>query len=389
MERGKYLLKNYGDRFEESFVSGKGATLISETGKDYIDFGSGIGVSSVGYGNEKLGKTISNQVSNLIHTSNLYHIKPQEDLAEKISKLAGYDLYSFFANSGAEVNESAIKIARKYGEKGVLKRYKVITLANSFHGRTFGSLSATGQTELHKSFKPMLEGFSYVNSILDIESAIEPETIAVLIELIKGEGGVEALSKGDIQNLAKLLKERDVLLIVDEVQTGVYRTGQFLASNFYEIEPDIITLAKGLAGGIPIGVMATKLKDGFSAGDHGSTFGGNFISTSSASTVLDILEKDYKSGKLAISIAYFEKKLEETLQKFPNILKEITGIGLMRGLIVDSKIDVLNIVFAGNREGVLLLKSGKNTLRFLPPLTITNSEVDKGFKRLEKALISL
>jgi len=386
MERGKYLLKNYGGRFEESFVKGANATLISENGKDYIDFGSGIGVSSVGYGNRELAETISNQVSNLIHTSNLYHIKPQEDLAEKISELSGYDLYSFFANSGAEVNESAIKLARKYGETGDLKRYKVITLANSFHGRTFGSLSATGQTALHKSFTPMLDGFSYVNSVSDIEKAIEPETIAVLIELVKGEGGVEALPKDEIQNLAKVLKEKDVLLIIDEVQTGVYRTGKFLASNFYEIQPDIVTLAKGLAGGVPIGVMATKLKDGFSAGDHGSTFGGNFLSTSSALKVLEILENDFKSGTLEIKIAYFENKLQHLLQKFPKIFKEITGIGFMRGLIVNSEIDVLKIVLAGNREGVLLLKSGKNTLRFLPPLTISNQEIDEGFRRLEKSL---
>jgi len=373
------LLKNYGKRFPINFVSGKGATLFDDEEKDYIDFGSGIGVSSIGYGNETLTKTISDQASKLIHTSNLYHIQPQIDLAEKLSKLAGFELFSFFANSGAEANESAIKLARKYG-KG--ERFEIITLTDSFHGRTLGSLSATGQTALQKEFLPMVEGFKYADSLSDIENLINSKTVAVMLELVKGEGGVEALSKNEVQKLAKTLKEKDILLIIDEVQTGIYRTGKFLASNIYEIQPDIITLAKGLAGGVPIGVMMTKLENGFSAGDHGSTFGGNFLSTSSAITVLEILE----NIDLDLKIAYFESKLMYLLQKFPNIFSEITGLGLMRGLVVKPEINVLEIVQNGNSAGILTLKSGKNTLRFLPPLIIANEEIDRGFSRLEKIL---
>lgn len=382
MKNKSYLLKNYG-RFEESFVKGEGSTLFSNSGEDYIDFGSGIGVSSLGYGNIELSETISNQAKDLIHTSNLYNIKPQEDLAKNISDLAGYQLFSFFANSGAEANESAIKIARKYGKD---KRFKIITLENSFHGRTFGSLSATAQTSLHKSFYPMLDGFTYVKSISDIENAIDDETVAVMLELVKGEGGVVAFQKDEIKNLETVLKSKDILLIVDEVQTGIYRTGKFLASNVYDIQPDIITLAKGLAGGVPIGIMATKLENGFSSGDHGSTFGGNFLSTSASLKVLEILKKDFDSNNLEHRINYFEKKLLSLLSNFPNLFTEITGLGLMRGLIVNSDIDVLDIVKAGNKNRVLTLKSGNNTLRFLPPIIISNQEIDEGFKRLEQAL---
>jgi len=382
MSRGEYLLKNYG-RFEEAFSYGEGATLFSESGKEYIDFASGIGVNSVGYGSKEFAEVICKQASTLIHTSNLYHIKPQEELAEKISKLAGYKLYSFFANSGAEVNEAAIKLARKYGERGEKRRYKVITLEQSFHGRTFGSLSATGQITLQNSFHPMLEGFKYAKDLADVENLIDDETIAVMVELVKGEGGVEALPKDEIQNLAKLLKSKDILLIVDEVQTGIYRTGEFLASNLYGIEPDIVTLAKGLAGGVPIGVMATKIEDGFSAGDHGSTFGGNFLSTTAGMKVLEILENEYRSGRLQERIELFEKRLEEMVNRYPDIFKDITGVGLMRGLVVDSSIDISKIIKSGHKNGLLLLKSGRNILRFLPPLTISEREIREGFTRLE------
>jgi acetylornithine aminotransferase len=325
----------------------------------------------------------------VIHVSNLYNIKPQEDLAETISKLAGYDLYSFFANSGAEANEAAIKVARKYGESGEKRRYKIITLDNSFHGRTYGSLSATAQTSLHKSFEPMLDGFNYVSDIHDIESAIDDETVAVMLELVKGEGGVKALPKEAVQHLAEELKKRDILLIVDEVQTGVYRTGEFLASNFYDIQPDIITLAKGLAGGVPIGVMATSLKDGFSSGDHGSTFGGNYLSTASALKVLEILENEHNSGDLKRRVQYFDSKLLELLSDFPQLFTETTGVGLMRGLKVNSDIDVIEIVKSGNRERVLTLKSGNNTLRLLPPLNISTEEIDIGFQRLRQGCQNL
>ena len=303
----KYLLNNYGKRFQLNFQSGKNSTLLEKSGKKFIDFASGIGVVSVGHGNQEIAEVIADQSKKILHVSNLYNIEPQEKLAEKISKLAGFELFAFFANSGAEANEAAIKLARKFGAG---KRYKIYSLLNSFHGRTLGSLSATGQKKLQEKFLPMVDGFEFFKSVQDIENQIVTSSendlpVAVILELVQGEGGIQALPKKDVQNLAKTLKSKNILLIIDEVQTGIYRTGEFLTSQIYEIEPDIITLAKGLGGGIPIGAMVTKLKDGFEAGDHGSTFGGNYLSTSVALKVLEILENEYSNGKLALKIEYF------------------------------------------------------------------------------------
>ncbi|MCD6190551.1 MAG: aminotransferase class III-fold pyridoxal phosphate-dependent enzyme, partial [Sulfurimonas sp.] len=275
----KYVLSTYGRQTIE-FVSGKNATLTDANSKEYIDFTSGIGVVSVGHANERVNAAICEQISNITHISNLYHIAPQANAAQKIVEASGYDMQCFFGNSGAEANEGAIKIARKYGEiNGEVKRYKIITLQHSFHGRTITTVKATGQESMHNYFGPFPDGFVYAETMNDIEALLDDHTCAVMIELVQGEGGVQPQDRDEVQALEKLLKSRGVLLIVDEVQTGVYRTGEFTASQVYEIEPDIITLAKGLGGGVPIGVVMTSLKDVLSAGDHGSTFGGNYLST--------------------------------------------------------------------------------------------------------------
>jgi acetylornithine aminotransferase len=381
--KNSFLLNTYA-RFENSFDYGQGATLVDFNGKQFIDFSSGIGVTSVGHNNSELNQTIINQIQKVIHTSNLYNISPQEELATKIQSLANYNLYSFFGNSGAEANEGAIKIVRKYGFLHG-KRDKIVTLKNSFHGRTLATLKATGQKEMHSQFfEPFPNGFLYADSISEIINLIKKrdDIAGVIIELIQGEGGVNALPKTEVQLLAEELKKRDILLAVDEVQTGIYRTGEFLASNFYKIKPDVITLAKGLGGGIPIGVVATTLKDIFQNGEHGSTFGGNFLATTSALKVLEILEKIYKNGELQNTISYFDKKLDETISKFPTIFKSKKGVGLMRGLEVVESIPVIEIVKNGNKNRVLLLKSGQNILRFLPPLTISEIEINRGFEKL-------
>jgi len=383
----KYVLNTYSKNYV-NFKSGINATLFDDSGKDYIDFTSGIGVVSVGHGNKQVADTIYKQVSNITHTSNLYMIEPQVKLAQQIAKLSGYDVGTFFANSGAEANEGAIKIARKYGEKNFeKKRYKVITLEHSFHGRTITTVKATGQDKFHAPhFAPYPDGFSYDNTIDDIYNSIDDETVAVMIELVQGEGGVQPFDKKDIQELAKFLNDNKILLIVDEVQTGVYRTGEFLASNLYEIQPDIITLAKGLGGGIPIGAVITKHKDIFEPGDHGSTFGGNYLSTATGLEVLNILE-DYKvSGKLDEAIIYFEEKLDSLYKKYSNLFLESVGLGLMRGLRVKDEETLTSIVSKAFENGVLVLKAGKNTLRLLPVLTISKEEIDEGFKRLGDAL---
>ncbi|APW66586.1 MULTISPECIES: aspartate aminotransferase family protein [Arcobacteraceae] len=383
----EYVLQTYARNYV-NFKKGINATLFDENEKDYIDFTAGIAVVSVGHGNKRVADAIYKQVSNITHMSNLYAIEPQALLAKKIAQFSNMDIKIFFSNSGAEANEGAIKIARKYGQTQFeKKRYKVITLTHSFHGRTITTVKATGQKAMHtQNFEPYPEGFSYNHSIKDVYDAIDDETAAVMIELVQGEGGVQPLDKKEVQDLANYLKERKILLIVDEVQTGIYRTGEFLASNLYEITPDIVTLAKGLGGGVPIGAVLTTHKDILTYGDHGSTFGGNFLSTTAALEVLDILEETKNSGALDETIIHFQNKLSEVYEKFTNLFTKEVGLGLMRGLRVKDGETLTQIINEAFTQGVLVLKAGKHTLRLLPPLTISKEEINEGFKRLENAL---
>lgn len=384
-----YVLPTYG-RQKISFEKGKNALLFDNEGKEYIDFAAGIAVCSVGHANERLNKAICDQVNKVIHVSNLYYIEPQGECARRVVELSGYDMKCFFGNSGAEANEGAIKIARKYGEvEGQAKRYKIITLDHSFHGRTITALKATGQESMHNYFGPFPDGFVYAKNIDEIESLIDDHTVAVMIELVQGEGGVQPQDRAKVQALAQMLKSRDILLMVDEVQTGIYRTGEFLASNLYEIEPDVITLAKGLGGGVPIGVVMTSKKDIFAPGDHGSTFGGNYLSCAAANEVLDILSEIKESGVLDEHLLYFEKALAKFASSHPAIFLEHVGLGMMRGLRVVDADTLGKIINAAREAGVIVLKAGRNTLRFLPPLTITKGDIDEGFTRLEKAMASL
>ncbi|NPA60140.1 MAG: acetylornithine/succinylornithine family transaminase [Epsilonproteobacteria bacterium] len=385
----KYVLPTYA-RNDVEFVSGDNARLVDADAKDYIDFTSGIGVVSVGHANKRVNDAICEQLSKITHISNLYHIAPQAKAAQKIVEASGYDMQCFFGNSGAEANEGAIKIARKWGEKdGEVKKYKIITLQQSFHGRTITTVKATGQEAMHNYFGPFPDGFVYADDINHVESLLDEHTAAVMIELVQGEGGVQPQDKDEVQRLAKLLKQKDILLIVDEVQTGVYRTGEFLASNVYEITPDIITLAKGLGGGVPVGVVMTSLKGVLSAGDHGSTFGGNYLSSSAVCAVLDELHEYFKSKKLENTIEYFNEKLESLYMQNKHLFISKVGIGLMCGLRVKDADTLNNIITNAKDNGVMVLKAGRNTLRFLPPLTITKEEIDEGFKALFSAVSSL
>ncbi|MDD5401014.1 MAG: aspartate aminotransferase family protein [Sulfurimonas sp.] len=385
----KYVLPTYA-RADVEFVSGNNARLVDAEGKNYVDFASGIAVCSVGHANKRVNDAICKQISNITHTSNLYYIAPQAKAAEKIVEASGYDMKCFFGNSGAEANEGAIKIARKFGEKdGELKRYKVITLQHSFHGRTITTVKATGQEKMHNYFGPYPDGFVYADNIDHVESLVDDRTCAVMIELVQGEGGVQPLDREAVQKLAKFLKSKNVLLIIDEVQTGVYRTGKFLASNYYDIEPDIVTLAKGLGGGVPIGVVMTTLKDIFNAGDHGSTFGGNFLSTVAACEVVDILNEIYASGELQSMINYFDSELEKFYSAHRDIFTSKVGIGMMCGLRVKDGETLTKVISNAREEGVIVLKAGRDTLRLLPALTITKEEIDEGFMCLNRAVSSL
>jgi len=383
----KYVLNTYKRNYT-NFIKGNNATLWDQNNKKYIDFSSGIGVVSVGHGNKAVSTVISEQVEKITHISNLFVIEPQALLAEKIMNLSGFNMQCFFANSGAEANEAAIKIARKYGQQKYNgKRYKVITLENSFHGRTIATAKATGQQSIHKKdFSPYPKGFSFNKNIESLYSSIDEETVAVMIELIQGEGGICQFKVEEIQVLSAFLKQKDILLIVDEVQTGVYRTGEFLASNLYKIEPDIITLAKGIAGGVPIGVMMTKQKDIFEQGDHGSTFGGNYLSCVAGLKVCEILETHKKKGDLDRTISYFCKSLNLIYENNRDIFDSIVGVGLMQGLRLKNENKLKDIIAEALDVGVIVLKSGKNILRFLPPLTISKNEIDDGFQRLNLSL---
>ncbi|CAA6822472.1 MAG: Acetylornithine aminotransferase (EC [uncultured Sulfurovum sp.] len=386
----QYGLQTYNRNYT-NFVKGEGSILFTDKGEEYIDFASGIAVNSVGHNNPTLVEAIQNQVAKIIHISNLQIIEPQAKLAEKICTLANYDGAIFFANSGAEANEGAIKIARKYGEtRFEKKRYKVITLEHSFHGRTITTVKATGQEVFHTpNFSPYPDGFSYVKGLEAVYENIDDETVAVMIELVQGEGGVQPFDKDEIQKLEKHLKEKDILLIVDEVQTGIYRTGKMLASNMYEIDPDIVTMAKGLGGGVPIGAVMTKHKDILVAGDHGSTFGGNYLSTRAGLAVLEVLSDLDEEGQLTETLAYFTVKLKEMASKYPNLFTEEVGLGLMRGLRAKDSETMKTVLSNCMKNKLIVLPAGKNTVRFLPALTITTSEIDEGFKRFEKAISSI
>ncbi len=385
----KYVLPTYA-RTPVSFVKGENATLFDAEGKKYIDFTSGIAVVSVGHGNKRLSEALCKQAREIIHISNLYYIAPQAKAAQKVVETSGFDMQCFFANSGAEANEGAIKIARKYGEvDGEVKRYKIITLKHSFHGRTITTVKATGQEKMHNYFGPFPDGFVYAESIEEIESLIDDHTVGVMIELVQGEGGVEPLDKAKVQQLAKTLKEQDVLLIVDEVQTGVYRTGSFLASNLYEIEPDIITLAKGVGGGVPVGIVMTTKKEVFSPGDHGSTFGGNYLSATAVCEVVDILNEEKRSGRLDETIKYFDAKLQAFFEAHRDTFTKKVGIGMMAGLRCKDAQTLGAVIDKAREKGVMVLKAGRNTLRLLPPLTITKKEIDEGFAALHDALAAL
>lgn len=381
-----YLMDNFA-RVNVALVRGEGSVVYDEAGKDYVDFGAGIGVNCLGHANEIVLEAIGTQAAQIIHGSNIYRILPQEALAQKISELLGYRSYAVFCNSGAEANEAAIKMARKYGTINFPnKKFEILTLRNSFHGRTLATLQATGQEKFHPEiFAPYMPGFKFFDDIEEIIAHIDENSVAVMIELVQGEGGIKPLDKASVQRLAAVLKEKKLLLITDEVQCGVYRTGEFATSQIYDIRPDIITFAKGLAGGVPIGACVAQ-QNIFAPGEHGSTFGGNFLATSTALAVLSQLQFLKASGKLDKTIKRFIKKLDGLAADYPSLIEKRVGLGLMQGLVLRDEKNLGEIFNKALQNGLLILKSGKRTLRFLPALNIKKSEIKEGFARLRKSL---
>ena len=382
----EYTMHTY-KKFDVAFKSGYSATLCDIYNKTYIDFGSGIGTNSLGYGNKEWIEAVTEQAKNLSHISNLYYNPVMSELAENLCKSTGLSRV-FFGNSGAEANECAIKVARKYSfmKYGAEKeRNKIICLKNSFHGRTITTISATGQDVFHNYFYPFTEGFVFADSnIEDFKALTDDKVCAFMIELIQGEGGVIPMKKSFVSELAAFADEKDILLIIDEVQTGVSRTGSFLTSEQYEVTPDIVTLAKGLGGGLPIGACLCneKVKDTFVYSDHGSTFGGNMVVTAGASTVLKKVSDKNFCEEVIHKGEYLRTKLIEALGE--NII-EIRGMGLMLGVELKSELNIREVVEKALEFGVVIL-TAKTALRFLPPLIISYAEIDKGVNALAKAI---
>ena len=380
----KYVAKNYG-RYPIGLVRGKGTTVWDASGKKYIDFIAGLAVDNLGHCPPSVVNAIRKQAGKLLHVSNLYHIEPQSQLAAELSRLSFADKF-FFCNSGTEANEAAIKLARRwFYDNGQPKRFEIITMNNSFHGRTMASLSATAQKKIHAGFKPLLPGFKYVpfNDISALKKALTKKTCAVLIEPIQGEGGVNLAQETYLKTLRKICNEKGVLLIFDEIQTGFGRTGHLFAYERYKLKPDIITLAKALGGGIAIGAMGStnKIIESFSPGTHGATFGGNPLACAASLASLKTLTKKDFLKKASSQGNYFLKELHYLKEKF-SIIREVRGIGLMLAVELDRP--GAEVVSDCMKEGLLINCIQQNTIRFLPPLIITRKEIDLLIKTLSK-----
>lgn len=381
----KYICETYG-RFDVFLKSGKNATLKGANGKKYIDFTSGIGVNSLGAADKEWSSAVFKQAKKLQHASNLFYTKPCINAAEKLCCYTGYSKV-FFANSGAEANECAIKAARKYSfDKYSKQRTTVLTLVNSFHGRTVTTLSATGQDVFHNYFFPFTDGFCYspANDYKAFVQSCTNDVCAVMLEFIQGEGGVVPLDADFVNRVYAFCKEHDILFIADEVQTGVGRTGTFLASEQYGVQPDITTLAKGLGGGLPIGaaLFNDKTCDVLKKGQHGSTFGGNPVSCAGANVVLDrVLDDDFLNA-VSMKGAYLKARLKES-----SAVAKIDGMGLMLGIQLNTAKSAADIAKKCADSGLLVL-TAKEKLRLLPPLTITYEELELGTDILLKILES-
>jgi acetylornithine aminotransferase len=376
-DAARYLMQTY-TRQPLSIVRGRGTKVYDLEGREYIDFVGGIAVNILGHGHPDLVQAIQRQAAQLIHTSNLYYTEPQVKLAQMLVDHSFADKV-FFCNSGAEANEAAIKLARRYShDKYGAGRFEIITMKNSFHGRTMATLTATGQEKVQKGYEPLLPGFNYVafNNLEELERAVTDKTAAIMLELIQGEGGVYVADREYLKQVRDLCATRDVLLIFDEVQTGIGRTGTLFAYEQFGVQPDIMTLAKGLGGGVPIGAcLATdSVATAFSPGSHASTFGGNPLACVAGLTVCrillegQVLDHAYRMGE------YFAKGLSDCKEQH-RVVREVRGLGLLQGIELD--MDGKAVVSECLARGILINATGEHVLRFVPPLIITQLEIDR------------
>ncbi len=383
IEKGQQYIMGTYSQAPIVIEKGEGVYLTDNTGKKYIDMVSGIAVNSLGYRHPAIVKAIQEQAETLIHISNLYWNIPQIELAEKLCKASGLGK-AFFCNSGAEANESAIKLARKYGNG----RSTIISMIQSFHGRTLGALKATGQTKYQNGFAPLPEGFKYTeaNNIEMLDQMIDDDTCAIMLEVIQGEAGIIALDEAYLKHVESICQEKDILFIIDEVQTGMGRTGYAFAHQKFDLHPDIVTMAKAIAGGVPMGAMLAKnhVAAAFNPGDHASTFGGNPLAAHTACAVADIIFDDTFLAQVQEKGEYFAKRLAECVDG--KKVLEVRGRGLMLGLLLDDSVKPGDVVSAAAESGLLICTAGKQVLRFVPPLVISKDEIDEAVEILKKVL---
>ncbi len=366
-------------------ASGKGVTVRDADGLNLYDFTSGIGVQSVGHCHKKVVEAIQNQAAQLTHCSNLFINEPATRLAEKLVEISGLDGKVFFANSGAEANEAAIKLARKWGSENG-GRYEIITMRQGFHGRTLATVAATAQSWCQEGYDPLPVGFAYAdfNDLESVKSAINEKTVAIMLEAVQGEGGVTPATDEFITGVRALCDEKNLLMICDEVQSGIGRTGTWFAWQGYDVKPDLFTCAKALAGGIPMGALISnaRLADVFTPSSHASTFGGNPVAAAAALAVIEVIEEEGLLEK-AIEVGnLFKEALQGFVDQYDKLL-EVRGKGMMLGLVVDG--DPKEVVEALRAQGVLALTAGGNVVRFLPPLVLKEEDLEEAVDMISDA----
>ena len=388
IERAENAVLHTYNRFPVVFDHGEGVYLYDLEGKKYLDFGAGIAVFSLGYGNQGYNEALKNQIDKLLHTSNLYYNVPMTEAAEKLLKASGLSKV-FFTNSGTEAIEGAIKAARKYAWlKDKSTDHEIIAMKHSFHGRSMGALSVTGNSHYQEPFKPLIGGIKFAdfNDLESVKAQMTEKTCAIILETVQGEGGIYPAEKSFLEGIRKLCDERDILLILDEIQCGMGRTGTMFAYEAYGVKPDIMTSAKALGCGVPVGAFVLNEKvaeNSLAPGDHGTTYGGNPFACAAVSKVFDLFEEQHILEHVQKITPYLEEKLDSLVEKY-DFLTQRRGKGLMQGLVVAGK-PVGEIVGKALENGLVVISAGSDVLRFVPPLIITKEQIDEMVEKLEQS----
>ncbi len=389
IDRAEQVILHTYNRFQIVLEKGQGVRLYDVEGKEYLDFAAGIAVFALGYNHPEYSKTLKEQIDKIIHTSNLYYNVPMTEAAEKLVKATGLSKV-FFTNSGTEAIEGAIKVARKYAYlKDGSTDHEIIAMNHSFHGRSLGALSVTGNPHYQEPFKPLIGGirFAQFNDLESVKAQITEKTCAVIMETVQGEGGIYPATEEFLQGVRKLCDEKDILLVLDEIQCGMGRTGSMFACQSYGVQPDVMTCAKALGCGVPVGAFVLNEKTANASlvpGDHGTTYGGNPLACAAVSKVFDIFEQEHILEHVQKITPYLEEKLDELVDKYEFITAR-RGKGLMQGLVLEGK-PVGDVVNKALENGLLVISAGGNVLRLVPPLVITEKDVDEMIEKLEKSL---